>query len=185
MHVLWDHTNAMVIGGVVLLILLGIQDRARQARTEATLYYMARSEAFAFIETLERDLLNIGSRVPTGEAKLLSADSTHLIFRRRFEIDGPIRTIRYVCQPAREAPEGRPLYEVRRYVDDNPAGQSPGMLARFRFDLLDEAGQPTQDLAAVRQIRVYMAVAYPFGQRGHLPHTRWHAVYRPRALARP
>ncbi|MCS7081674.1 MAG: hypothetical protein N2561_09780 [Bacteroidetes bacterium] len=184
MQALWDHAQGVVIGMIALLLLLGIQERAREARTEATLYVMARSELMAFVEMLEADLANIGSGVPAGEAKLLSGDSLHLEFRRRIEANGPIRTVRYVRLFSRYGPDGRPLYEVRRYLDGAPAGSGPSALRAFRFELLNDAGQPTTIASEVRQIRVYLAAAYPFDQqKGYLPHTRWQATYRPRALA--
>ncbi len=196
MHVLYDHILAVLIGGIILLVLVQLQQTGQQTQVEVTRYYANRKQMVTFIETLQRDFQNIGAGVNPSDQKIVSFswNNTEKSIEFRARVDttagAPVELIKYQLLPVpteESSCEEVECYEVQRFVHDGIAyqadGKSMNTLTDFEIELRTWNGTPVgANLDDTREILVRVAALSPLGEEGVIKRSRWQTQLRPISL---
>lgn len=190
MQAILDHLAATAVGGTALVLLLFMWAQQGETSVDETRYHAAQEYQRVFAETVERDVLNLGTGVAIGDPMIATLDSTTFRFHGAINGTGAAREITYRRVRAGADAAGFPLYRVERLVDGTPSGSSAPLVTRFEVTLLDSTDVLTTAPTAARAVRVRIEQAVPFatggGQAGRRPVERmlWETVYRPLNLRR-
>ena len=192
MLLLYDHLVALLIGGIIFLVLVQMQQTGIQAQVEVTRYYASRTQMVGFIETLQRDFQNVGAGVDPFDQKIMSFswDDTEKSIEFLATVDttagAPVELIKYqlLSVPEEESPcENVECYELQRFVHDGtayqPDGKSMNTLTDFEIQLRMWNGLPVVDLDDTREIFVRVAALSPLGEGGFIKRSRWQTQFRP------
>lgn len=207
MYFIFDNLTASIVGGIVLMMLFGIQSRIQSNTVESTIMYAAKNQTLQFAELLERDLSNAGYLSTPGDQSILrhaTRNSGGTVTTDTLEFWGSdgngLRTrVRYVLDKTSSATidgETVQLYQVNRYENNiigwKNAGASLPTLTEFRIDLLDSANNGVVDIADARKMRVRFEAAVVGGRLkdtgGNTESTflrtlRWGVTLSPKGLA--
>jgi hypothetical protein len=185
MQVLLDNIVASIVGAVILLMMLAVQQRNQLASAEATSFYMLQQHVLDFTSTLQRDMQNVTAVLD------LKEDESNLTFRFLAQVsptDTTKRLVSYKRVKVRLRERGGvqiPLYQIERYVDGNMSGASMQSITAWAVRGLNEEGNPAGTPGDVKQILVRMDVASPvevLSDEDKIDATRWEATFRPRML---
>ncbi len=187
MWFIFDNLNALIVGGMLFLMLLGIQQRVAEMNLEQTVNYIVKRQAGDLATWLEDDLLKLGRNVDWESETPFEnpVDSAGVTVRFVFFHDSTdaggnaVRVyVRYRLTPAGERiirNDTIPVY--RLYREEcvgsgcpsggwKASGGGPGLLSYFKIDLLDQDAQPVPDPATnadqVQNTRVRFTMAAPF-----------------------
>ncbi len=207
MYFIFDNLTASIVGGIVLMMLFGIQSRIQSNTVESTIMYAAKNQTLQFAELLERDLSNAGYLSTPGDQAILrhaTRNTSGEITTDTLEFWGSdgsgLRTrVRYVLEKTKTATidgEFVQLYQVNRYENNmlawKTAGASLPTLTEFRIDLLDSANNGVVSIADARKIRVRFEAAVVGGrlkdtggnsESTFLRTLRWGVTLSPKGLA--
>ncbi len=187
MWFIFDNLNALIVGGMLFLMLLAVQQRVAEINLEQTVNYMVKRQAGDLATWLEDDLLQLGrgvdwsSEIPF-ENPVDSGGVTIQFMFFRDSTDAAGNVVRVYVRYRLQAAGYRMLrndsirvYQLRREecigssCPSGPwhvSGQSPGLLSYFKIDLLDQDAQPLADpqdnATLVRNTRVRFTMAAPF-----------------------
>jgi hypothetical protein len=193
MFTIFDNLNAVVIGGVVIVVLLAMQLQVAEVNIEQTSNYMVKRQGVDLATWLEDDLLSLGANIDKSlEVPFLNpADSAGMTTEFVFYQDSINTTVspadtmrittRYQLEKAGTTSlEGDPVnvYRIQRdqRLDSGAwfsTGNSPAILSNFRIDMLDRDAKPVADPYAaasidpdaIRNTRVQFTLITPFEVR--------------------
>ncbi|RMH53139.1 MAG: hypothetical protein D6685_16065 [Bacteroidetes bacterium] len=169
MHVIFDNLNALVIGGVVVMVILSMQMRVAEINIEETANYMVKRQGVDLATWMEDDLMSLGLNIDkSAEVPFINpVDSAGITVAFEFIQDSinttvsPPDTIRITTRydlvstgTTEVDGENVNIYAVQRRqrLDGGPwmdAGRSPGILSHFRIDMLNRDAVPISDPAGV------------------------------------
>ena len=193
----FDNITATLVAGVILLMLIGMQTRAREANIEQTALLTAKGQALELGDWLQQELGNAGSGVPINEAfiedyviEAATENTKRFSFRRKLQEADPTPTlITYELIDGEKAVvdgDTLQLYQLQRCEGTTTClsgssslkGQSPPTLTYFRIDLLDENGGAwTAGTSNAFYLRVRFAVTSSMSTRGnHMREAHWGTV---------
>ncbi|MFH0735484.1 MAG: hypothetical protein V1773_13600 [bacterium] len=144
---LLDILGSTVIGGMLLMILLRINDAAVENTYTHGAELMVQENLVAVVELLEHDFRKIGfcrkwNVLPDPAHSIIAADSNDISFLTDFNSDGAVDTIRYYTGPTSELagtvnPRDRMLYRIENNAQ--PMGSNLGV-TQFRITYYDALG---------------------------------------------
>jgi len=184
---IFDNLNALIVGGMLFLMLLGIQQRVAEMNLEQTVNYIVKRQAGDLATWLEDDLLKLGRNVDWGSETPFEnpIDSAGVTVRFVFfhdSTDAGGNTVRVHVRYRLTSVGHRvirndtvPVYRLYREEcigSGCPSagwqvnGGGPGLLSYFKIDLLDRDARPVADPAnnadQVQNTRVRFTMAAPF-----------------------
>lgn len=185
MWVIFDNLNALIVGGVLFLMLLGVQQRVAEINLEQSVNYIIKRQANDLATWLEDDLLRMGENVDfASEApyenpvydNATGVTTQFVFFRDSIASDGStIRLyIRYrLVSVGKRALQGDSIAVYRLLREERVgsgswqySGSSPALLSYFRIDLLDRDAKPLSDPVAqkdqMQNTRVRFTMVTPF-----------------------
>ncbi len=189
MWFIFDNLNALIVGSMLFLMLLTVQQRVAEINLEQSVNYMVKRQAGDLATWMEKDLLRLGEGVDWSnetpfENPVDSAGVTvrFVFFRDSIDASGqPIRIyIRYRLHAEGHRlvrSDSIPVYRLRREecigsgcsVSSGPwqsSGGSLTLLSYFKIDLLDLDAVPISDpqnnADRVRNTRVRFTMVAPF-----------------------
>ncbi len=142
-----DIMGATVIGGLLLMILLRMNDKAVENTYLHGAELLVQENLVAVVELLEHDFRKIGyckrwNVLPDPSHSIIAADSTSISFLTDLDNDGNIDTLSYYTGPTSELsstanPRDRLLYRVEN--SETPRGSNVGV-TQFRLTFFDALG---------------------------------------------
>ncbi len=201
MAFLQDHILSIIIGGLVMLAMMQVYLDGQRAGIEITTLYSGRTSTLSFVETLQHDFPNIGSRMSAADPMILNYvwNSTTKFIEFRGTIDtldaAPVEQIKYqvVFSDSMQiefngTSEMVALYEVQRLVDDagtyKITGSSAPTVREFEISLFDGSGLPvTATWDNTRQVEIRMVAVPPLSDSQVIRHNYWQTRFRPPSLA--
>ncbi len=193
MFFIYDNIAATLVAFSVMLVLLVMQQRMRDASIERVGVYAAKTQSIEFGDWLQQDLANIGLGVSAGtpvtgltDHATIPGMTQSFSYLKKIAVSDPSpSTITYQLNPVFE-PDGVtpkiididtlavPLFEVRRLVNGVEEGKSPPYLTYFRVELLDDTGVDVGGvLPLADQVRVTFSMGVPLVERTYLRETHW------------
>lgn len=169
MYVIFDNLNALVIGGVVVMVILAMQVRVTEINIEETANYMVKRQGVDLATWMEDDLMSVGLNIDkTVEVPFVNpVDSAGMTMAFEFVQDSinvtvsPPDTIRITTRYDLVSTgttvvdgENVNIYQInRRQRLDGGAwmgtGNSPSILSHFRIDMLNQDAEPITNPATV------------------------------------
>jgi hypothetical protein len=134
MSTMLDIVGSVVIFGILALTIARVQVNIQNAVYENSASLIAQSNATQLAKQLEYDLTKIGYRVPSGQQKILFADTAEIRFKADLQNNGTIHTVRYRTGTINEATETINPFDFPLKRTDN-FGEIVQLwgLVRFRF----------------------------------------------------
>ncbi len=186
---LFDHSIAIIVGSVAVLIIFGLKLQSNEATVEQSSMLLAKTQILDFAEWLEDDFGAIGEHMDVAEPRLSPpVDSAGQTVRFTFARDtlvlsgGSVTTVRMETRlklsevgSATIRSDTLKVYQLDRFVRTSgalgwgpweQAGSSPAMLTDFRLELLTATGQTTASDAATEYIGVRVSAVPPFQKDG-------------------
>lgn len=189
MITLFDNITATMIAGVILLILMSMQQQAQTMAVERSVTYVAKQNALEFGEWLQEDIANIGAGMTFGSGVMDDIErsggmTTRFRFQRKLDPDDAApQWVEYRAVPVDTVVIGHNrftkqvvLHRMERVVAGslNQNGSSMGIVTDFDVELLDIRGRVTTDRTAARQLRVSFASAFNYRQhQKYLRENHW------------
>ncbi len=195
---IFDNMTAMLIGGVVLLILVTVQQRSSELGVEQTAIYVAKQQSLEFAEWLEDDINKLGMNFDSTAVRFaLPVQSGGNTTSFEFYQDSlniavtPIDTVRIetryqlnAASTATIADSTVQLYQLVRetrvengfggwtsWAED---GRSPGLLTYFEIELLNLSGQVVAVENQTSFVRMAFSLAPPFqSNKQYLTQLSW------------
>ena len=196
MQLIFDNLVALLVGTVVMVILLGLTTDWSMENRDRTRQHMTRNTQRNLADMFKRDVLNVGSNVPVGEAMIIDNSPTRFAFRGAVNGSGSAQLIEYRVVPAVQA-SGDTLYQVERHVNGTYTGGSPALLRWFEVKLLKpdpldpSKNIPATDLnfADVRKVMIRFQSVLPYNEEVGVKAStsrqmNWASVYTPSLLDR-
>ena len=156
--------GSIVIGGIFLLGLTAFYGDVIEYSHTKSFELLTQEATASYMEIIDHDFRRIGSGLPSPAGAITAVTgTTDITFRGDIDGDGDVETVRYYISPTSSAsstlnPNDRILY---REVDGVMTIDSPGGVTSFVVRTLDEFGNPTTDLNAVRMLDVELTVESP------------------------
>lgn len=164
MNVLIDHLAAMLVGGVVLLLLLGLTLTSRSDAVEDARYDVNRKRARTLATLVENEVRNVGSGVPPSIAPIVSVSDSVFEFRAKENFGASaLNTVRYErvgTETVRIGGVDVRTFAVERLVNGAVMQRFEG-LTDVGFQLRDADGTPTVTVADAQALHVRFAVGLP------------------------
>ena len=193
MQLILDNINAVMVGGVVLLILGAMTLSGQEAQIDGARFYASRVHASQLTQILERDMRNIGMGVDTSQAKIIAFqwDKGAKAFEFRTVVDttasAPTRQVKYELIKTKLLVSNKDsvqCYQLNRYTFSGgayqPDGQSIDTITDLDIELIDESGLAvSSDLKKTRFINVSLAAVSPLGEDAAIGRFRWRTRFRP------
>lgn len=142
-----DILGSTVIGGMLLMILLRMNDKAVENTYYNGAELMVQENLVATVELLEHDFRKIGfckkwNVLPDPSHAIIAADSTSISFLTDLDNNGVVDTLHYYLGPTSELsntanPRDRILYRVEN--SQSPKGSNLGV-TQFRLTYFDALG---------------------------------------------
>ena len=134
MATMLDMVGSIVIFGILAVTIARVQVNIQNAMYENSASLIAQSNATQLARQLEFDLTKIGYGVPSGQQKILNADTAEISFKADLQNNKTLHTVRYTTGTVSEAtatinPTDFPL---KRNDNSGEIVQQWG-LVRFRF----------------------------------------------------
>ena len=193
MQLILDNINAVMVGGVVLLIMAAMSLNTSEVQIDGARYYAGRLHSSELTQILERDIRNIGMGVDTSQAKIISYEwtKTNRVFEFRSVADtthtAPTRQVKYELVPSKVLitdTDSVQCYQLNRYTMHSGSymidGQSLDTITDLNIQLLESDGSAVgSDLKETRFVDVSLAAISPLGEDAAVRRFRWHTRFRP------
>ena len=183
MKFIYDHLTASILSVVIFFILVTIQVRGGETSRDQTHYYSAKKHLLSVKEMIEHDFENIGAGVGRYDPVFLVKDDSTFEFMAKMDPadEDPSKiTYRRVSKAVRVVDgEEQPLYQIERFVDDQPAGRGPATMREFVVELRDASRQQTAMFSEVEAVYVRFVIAPPLGGTDALHEARYLHTFRP------
>lgn len=147
MTAIFDHLTAIIVGGVLLLALLTLQQRSRTSAIETSVHHRAQTHATQMTSILERELENARNREQAEhtlgyyqfkiERSSAGANTGRLVFQTLTSPEegeaSPVQTVAYVLEPSSERVqidgEDRRTFRLTRYTERSGSYEPTGSLS--------------------------------------------------------
>jgi hypothetical protein len=192
-QIILDNINAVLIGGVIMLIIASMSLNNRETMIDGARYQAGRMHASDLTRVIERDLRNLGVGADTSEASIAAFqwDDDAKAFEFRTTSDTVMTTTSYMVKY--ELVKSRKMatkedsvqcYQLKRYALSGgvykPDGNSIETITELDIALLDRDGAPVNgDLAAARSIDVSLVAISPLGEDEIVERYRWRTRFHP------
>lgn len=156
--------GSIVISGIFLLGLMAFYGGVVDFSHEKTFELLTQEATASFMEIVDHDFRRIGSGVAL--PALAITDTTIITFQGDIDEDGTVEIVEYDTAAAVSTPNPNDLI-LYRIVDGDTTIGTPAGVTDFDVSFLDETGNPTTDLMAVRMLHVSLTVEsiYPYDNR--------------------
>jgi hypothetical protein len=142
-----DILGSIMIGGILLMILLRLNDASVQNAFQYNSEAITQRNLVEIVQLIEHDFRKIGfckdwNNFPDPTQAIISADSTTITFLSDLDSDKNMDTLKYILSPASVLaetpnPRDRMLY---RQVNSDPIGGSNLGVTQFRLTYYDSFG---------------------------------------------
>ncbi len=134
MATMLDMVGSVVIFGILAVTIARVQVNIQNAMYENSASLIAQSNATQLARQMEFDLTKIGYGVPSGQQKILDADTAEIRFKADLQNNKTVHTVRYRTGTVSEATETiNPTdFPLKRNDNSGEIVQQWG-LVRFRF----------------------------------------------------
>lgn len=199
MQFIYDHLNAVLIGGIAILILAQLAIDRQGAQVNATRYQAGLVHMNDLVEMIEHDFHNIGSGISPADSMIVAykwdQSGKYFEFRTASDTTGVIiKQIRYELAKTRDIPVKSDSvktvqgYELRRYELKSGSYTLTGKSMDTVTDLtisLYRAGGGTigSDLNKAREVVIQMTALSPLGEDQLVRRNHWNARFYPTSLS--
>ena len=157
MSILIDIVGSLVIAGIIMLAILGLNVNMNQAMYDKTFALITQSNAVTLARMIEFDFVKIGYH--STKPNLLVAKSDSISFRGDMGDDGTVRTVRYYVGAmstlgSTKNPNDRLIYRVQ---DGTVTPMNLGV-TNMSFSYYNADGFATLNADSVRSISVIFTV---------------------------
>ncbi len=187
-----DYLSAILVSMAVGVLLLVIMQNARETNIDATKYYASKSHALHIMDTIQRDVRNLGAGVPDTDAAILSrtGDDPTTLFQFYATVDtattaDPILIQYRLSEAEGPCPEATCYHFTREVAVDGAfvaIGGGNNILTQFRITLLDENNVEvvTLDDARIAEIEMqaWPAMGRTADDAGSFIPTHWNTQIR-------
>jgi hypothetical protein len=172
--------TGFVIGGMLLLSLLVLNNRVSRNSGMVTLTEMTRQQMDAIARTVDADLRRIGQ--VGGVFPISVADSNRMVFITTF--DGvTASTVEWFYDTSEDIPDTQNPNDHMLYrVADGDSTNIRMGVTGFAFSYLDAAGNLTAALADIRRIRLQVTVESEAAYGEEFAKSYWETEVSPRSL---
>jgi hypothetical protein len=193
MQMLLDHLASVAIAGLILLSILALQMRGKDASIEATQFYDSKIRLLSIAEVIERDFSNIGSGVDSVQYAITSLDTVSVparfIFQARTDtLDKAAHTLIYEWEPTGSVALSDTTYStytVKRIINGAISGTNVGSITSLSIKLFNEAGiEITTNYADTRRLNVRVKTISTLGVNSEVELSGWNKNFRPMNLTR-
>ena len=179
---LLDIIAAFLIGGILFLMIIGLNIRSSEAKFASDSELLLQRDAQTLAEILSHDLRKIGYGY--SGTSIITADSTRLTFIADVDTNSVLDTITlYLGDPEEVTgtpnPRDRYLYRIINGVTS--AGPVLG-LVRLRFNYRDALSAITTNIPDIKYIEVQIWVETGYPVNDTYPFTYWEMKIKPRNL---
>lgn len=184
MSTMIDIAASFFIGGMIMLVMLGVQTNLLHDSLDRNLDLATQENMSSVSRTVMHDFVKLGYGVPDTIDSILSADSVSIAFLSDMKNRGIIDTVTYAISSIGDAsgtenPDDRLLY---RRVNGTPIKGSEVGLIDFRLTYFDDAGIPATTLNDIRSVRVEVNIESLYTVDGRYARAEWAGMIRPRSL---
>ena len=160
MAVMIDIIGSVVIAGIVLLAILGLNANMNQAMYNKTFSLVTQTNAVALARMIEYDVTKIGYHTPSPALLVASPDT--ISFKADLKDDGTVHTVKYFSGSTStlswtKNPNDRMVYRV---LDGSVTSMNLGVTSLV-FKYYDVNGIVTTDPKSVKSVNVYFTVQSP------------------------
>ena len=195
MFLIFDNLSATLISIAVVFMLMIMSHRVQRVSSEQVMMYAANENITDFGDWMEKDMVNIGDGVVSGNGITsiaqndTIADLTKLFVFQKFETDSSVvlSTIQYQVVPALDGSANQifmqidstdvPLWTVQRLVDGKIIGESAPYITHFKIELENDIGELVANVDQAEQISIQVAMGMPFGEDAYIPETHWGTTF--------
>ena len=180
-------TISFVIGGLLLISVITLNNQVIQNSGEATLNMSAKQTVETVTQVMTRDFLRIGYNTGSDPSDAIqSVTSQKIVFEADIDDDNtesPVR-ITWEAQPGEKIPatKNNSDYKLTRTVASGPeAGTSTFSVTDFSFTFLDMDGNPTVATEQIRSIRIDLESQAParFKKNANFEKSFWNKTITP------
>jgi len=169
-----------VIGGMLLLSLMVMNNRISQNSAQVTLSEMTRQSMSAVSDIVGHDLRRLGSGA--GANPIAVATRNRLVFNGAQEDNAVVQVEWFFDDTLVPAAADNPRERVLLRVADGDTTRMEMGVTSFNFIYFDAAGDTTAVLNDIRRIRVQMMVESKSPIGDEFSQAYWEADHSPRAL---
>ena len=175
MQVLLDHMAATIVGAIVFLLVMTVNQDKRESLADSTAFYMMIRQQEEFAQTLTRDLQGI--------EEVLTVEETDGSFSFRGYIgdDPTLYTIVYEREYVKDR-NGVRQYRIKRLVDDELAGGSADIITDWTIEARNKSGAVAGSASAAVQVNVQFKVASLLGDAAQIENSYWEGSFFPPLL---
>jgi hypothetical protein len=158
-----DLIGSFIIGGLLLMMILSVNNNASQFAIENGQQLSAQENLAELAGEIDYYFRKIGYHVPIHSASILTCDSMSISFQADVDNNGSVDTVAYsVSIPGLMRgtinPNDRKLI---RQIGSSPVTNSLG-LTDFKLRYFDNTGNPTLTTTAIKSIEISLRVESPF-----------------------
>lgn len=177
-----DYVGAIIVGGLLLLALVGLQSSIGNSATNQNLKDIVLADLDDLVEIIDRDFRHIGNKVLSGPAVSVS-DSNRISFRGDVNRDGNADNVTYSLSIGPSPGHANALArQLVRTVNNQPPYLVGSGLTRFRLDYYDENGLPVILASQVKSIRVSLQLESKVTNDGTTAAVVWDRFITPNNL---
>ncbi|MFQ5864304.1 MAG: hypothetical protein ACE5IW_03650 [bacterium] len=176
--------GSIVIGSVFLLGVMTFYSGVMDFNNEKTFELLTQETTASLMEIIEYDFRRVGSGLTYQELAIL--DTSTITFLGDINADGAVDTVRYYTSDVSAAASTPNPNDVILYREVNGLKtiDTPAGVTEFTVDLLDELGNSTTELMAVRMLHVSLTVESRFPYDNRYARAFWEKRIAPQNLYR-
>ncbi|MEI7674079.1 MAG: hypothetical protein WCK00_18405 [Deltaproteobacteria bacterium] len=177
-----EYAGALVIGGMVFLMLIGVFTSIQREAVAGTIKSAVQSDFSGATEALEYDFRKIGYGV-ADSMTVAVADSCLVSFKADIDDLGIVDSVTYWLDPAPDALSANPRTHVlyRKKNAGAPTFFAHGV-TDFRLSYFDQGGSLTTIPRNIRFMRVALAIEGSTQVNEIYPGVCWERTFRPKNL---
>lgn len=183
MGAILDLIGSFIIGGLLLLMVLAVNNNASQFSVQNGQQLSTQENLTELAAEIEYDFRKIGYHVPVHSASILSCDSTSVTFLADMDNNGTVETVSYALGSpytvrGTENPNDK---QLTRQVGLTQIKNSLG-LTDFKLKFYDSHGNLTWTTTAIKCVEITLKVESQFSVEGEFAQSIWTTRIYPRNL---
>lgn len=183
MSSLLDLVGSFIVGSLLLLMILRVNNNVSQTSTENQIRLVVEENLTEIISEIEYDFLKIGYRVGNPSTAIISCDSNSIAFWSDIDNNGSVDSVRYLLGtpsqvPGTLNPRDCPLI---RSVGGSQIQSSLGV-TDFDLRYYNSSGSLTWTSTDVKAVEVFLQVESPFPLDTTYVVSSWRGVIYPKNL---
>lgn len=187
MQYILDIIGSMIVGGIVLVSLLGLNGNIVQGAATQTFNLITQQNLTTLSDILENDLRKAGYHI-SDSVKITYIDTSEIRFKIDLKNDSTVTTVRYYLDTKSKSIQDNPKTKVLyRSINGGGATSMNLGVTRFRLWFSDAKGVAitTNTLAAlskIRVIKVLVNIESGYAYNSAYAGAYWERVIRPENL---